>query len=57
MTDVKKKKRLIRLICKCKGEGYDESKEVNVDTNIKIDDVQLVIKSVLNVDVEIRLEE
>ena len=41
------KKRLIRLICRVKGEKvYDEEKEVG-DIQIKLEDVELVIKEVL----------
>ena len=41
------KKRLIRLICRVKGEKvYDEEKEVG-DIQIKLEDAELVIKEVL----------
>ena len=41
------KKRLIRLICRVKGEKvYDEKKEVG-DIQIKLEDADLVIKEVL----------
>ena len=47
--DKDKKKRLIRLICRIKGEKvYDEKKEVSgVSMNIKLEDVDLVINEVL----------
>lgn len=54
--DLKKKKRLIRLICKCKGEKYDETKEVNEDTEIDVKDIELVVRAVLNVNVDIKME-
>ena len=45
--DKDKKKRLIRLICRVKGEKvYDEEKEVG-DMQIKLEDVDLVINEVL----------
>ena len=45
--DKDKKKRLIRLICRVKGEKvYDEEKEVG-DIQIKLEDADLVIKEVL----------
>ena len=44
-----KKKRLIHLICRVKGEKvYDEKKEVSgASVNIKLEDVDLVINEVL----------
>ena len=48
-----KKKRLIRLICRVKGEKvYDEEKEVG-DSYIKLEDAELVINEVLG---EIKVE-
>ena len=48
-----KKKRLIRLICRVKGEKvYDEEKEIG-DTYIKLEDAELVIEKVLG---KIRVE-
>ena len=45
--DKEKKKRLIRLICRVKGEKvYDEEKEAG-DIQIKLKDAELVIKEVL----------
>ena len=45
--DKDKKKRLIHLICRVKGEVvYDEEKEVG-DIQIKLEDAELVIKEVL----------
>ena len=45
--DKDKKKKLIRLICRVKGEMvYDEEKEVG-DINIKLEDADLVINEVL----------
>ena len=51
--DKEKKKKLIRLICRVKGEKvYDEEKEVG-DTYIKLEDAELVINEVLG---KIRVE-
>ena len=45
--DKEKKKRLIHLICRVKGEKvYDETKEIG-DTHIKLEDAELVINEVL----------
>tara|TARA_B100000287_G_scaffold410604_1_gene439227 strand:- start:231 stop:572 length:342 start_codon:yes stop_codon:yes gene_type:complete len=45
--DDEKKKKLIRLICRVKGEKvYDEEKEVG-EVEIKLEDAELVIKEVL----------
>ena len=46
--DKEKKKRLIRLICRVKGEekAYDETKEVG-DIQLKLDDVDMVINKVI----------
>ena len=48
--DKEKKKRLIRLICRVKGEetAYDETKEVYPgDIQLKLDDVDMVISKVV----------
>ena len=45
--DKDKKKRLIRLICRVKGEEvYDETKEVG-DIQLRLDDVDMVINKVI----------
>ena len=45
--DKNKKKRLIRLICRVKGEKvYDEEKEVG-EIDIKLEDAELVVNEVL----------
>ena len=47
-----KKKKLIHLICRVKGEKvYDEKKEVG-DIQIKLEDAELVINEILNIKVE-----
>ena len=46
--DNKKKKKLIHLICRVKGEKvYDDKKETLEDTEIKIEDVDMVINEIL----------
>jgi hypothetical protein len=55
-----KKKKLIRLICKIKGQDYDESKPVS-DYKINVDDISMVVKKVANFDlnehIKIRVRE
>jgi len=47
LEDKEKKKRLIRLICRVKGEKiYDETKEVEA-IQIKMEDIELVVNEVL----------
>ena len=47
VLDKDKKKRLIRLICRVKGEKvYDEQKEVG-EVDIKLEDAELVVNEVL----------
>ena len=51
--DKKKKKRFITLLCKVKGyDKYKETKEVK-DYQITIEDVELVLKEVLNVNIKV----
>ena len=46
--DKNKKKRLIRLICRVKGEKvYDEQKEVG-EVDIKLEDAELVVNEILS---------
>lgn len=54
IKDVEKKKRLIRLICKVKGEKYEESKEVHENIKIKVDDVKLVVKTILDIELKVK---
>jgi hypothetical protein len=45
--DNDKKKKLIHLICRIKGEKvYDDYTEIN-DVNVKIEDVELVVESII----------
>lgn len=50
-----KRKKLIKLICKVKGEKYDSEKEVK-DFDIAIEDVKLVVRTVANIDLDLRNE-
>jgi NACalpha-BTF3-like transcription factor len=50
--NLEKKKRLIQLICKIKGEKFDETKEVK-NIQIKVEDVSLVMKEILGIDLNI----
>jgi hypothetical protein len=50
------RKRLIRLICKVKGETYEEEKMVS-NMKISVDDIRMVIKAITDVDVDIKFEE
>jgi len=53
----KKRKRLIKLICKVKGQTYEEEKMAGM-MNISVDDVRMVVKKVLNIDLDVKkLEE
>lgn len=49
-----KKRRLIRLICKVKNEKYDESKELRDDIKIKAEDIQLIIKATLGIEIDVK---
>jgi predicted nucleic-acid-binding Zn-ribbon protein len=53
--DEKKKKRFITIWCKVK--GYDETKETKEVKDVKIttEDVEMVIKEVLGIDVKVRI--
>lgn len=48
-----KRKRLIKLICKVKGKTFEEEKQAK-EFNVSIDDIKMVVKTVANVDLEIR---
>lgn len=51
-----KKKRLIKVICKVKGQTYEEEKEVG-NYEITVDDIKMVIDAVSNIDLDVKLEE
>ena len=52
--DPEKKKRFIRLVCKVKGiETYSGQKTIKDKIEITADDIKLVIKEVLNVDLTV----
>ena len=49
-----KKKRFIKLICKVKGiETYSGQKTIRDDINVSAEDVELVIKEVLGIDLTV----
>jgi hypothetical protein len=55
LKDKKKKKRFITLLCKVKGyDNYKEKKEVR-DYTITIEDVELVLKEALNLNIRVEL--
>ena len=48
------KKRFIRLVCKVKGiETYSGQKTVRDDINVTVEDVELVVKEVLGIDLTV----
>ena len=51
-----KRKRLIKLICKVQGKEYNEEKEIG-DYKITVGDVRMTVKSVSNIDLDLKLEE
>ena len=51
--DKKKRRKLIKLVCKVRGIEYDAQKEIK-DFKITIDDVKLVVKAVANIDLKIK---
>lgn len=53
--DANKKKRLIKLICKVKGQTYEQEKEVG-DMNVSVDDIKMVVKKVLDIDLDVKME-
>lgn len=52
-----KKKRLIKLICKVKGQTYEQEKEVGDMEEISVDDIRMVVKAVSNIDLDVKMEE
>ena len=54
--DRDRKKRLVKLVCKVKGERYEEEKEMK-DFDVSIADIRMVVKAVTNIDLDLRLEE
>lgn len=53
MRGNEKKKKVIRLICKVKGEVFDESKEIK-DIKVKVDDIKLVVKTISGIELNIK---
>ena len=50
----KKKKKVIKLLCKIKNEKFDESKNYK-DIKLTIKDVQLLAKEVLGIDLKVKV--
>tara|TARA_Y100000004_G_C8791286_1_gene359356 strand:+ start:341 stop:664 length:324 start_codon:yes stop_codon:yes gene_type:complete len=52
--DPEDKKRFIRLVCKVKGiETYSGQKTIRDDINVTVEDVELVVKEVLGIDLTV----
>ena len=52
--DSEKKKRFVRLVCKIKGiETYSGQKTIRDDIKVETEDVELVIKEVLGIDLTV----
>ena len=52
--DPEKKKRFIKLVCKVKGEEtYSGQKTIRDDIEISVEDVELVLKEVLGIDLTV----
>ncbi len=51
-----KKKRLIKLICKVKGQEYTEEKEIS-SFPVTVGDIRMVVKAVANIDLDLKLKE
>src|SRR5208282_6431251 len=49
----KKRKRLIKLICRVKGQEYDEERTYR-NFNITVGDIKAVVKAVSNIDLKIK---
>ena len=49
----KKRKRLIKLICKVKNKPFEESKYVTKNATISINDIKMVVKAVSGVELKI----
>lgn len=50
----KKKKKVIRMLCKIKGKKFDESKDYK-DIKLTVKDVQLLAKEVLGIELNIQI--
>lgn len=55
-SSLDKQKRLIKLVCKVKGQNYDETKEVK-DFPVTVGDIRMVVKAVADIDLALKLEE
>ena len=50
-----KKKKLIKLLCRIKGEKYDEEK-YSKDAKVTVDDIKLILKTVNNIYLDLKRE-
>lgn len=51
-----KQKRLIKLVCKVKGQEYDEEKEVR-DFKVTVGDIRMIVNAISDIDLQLKLEE
>lgn len=49
----KKRRRLIKLICRIKGQDYEEER-THADFNVTVGDIRMVVKAVKNIDLEVK---
>ena len=52
----KQRKRLIKLICKIKGEEFNEEKKAG-NYKVTVGDIRMVMERVANIDLDLKLEE
>ncbi len=52
----KKRKRLIKLICKVKGTTYEEEKQAGTTNTISVDDIKMVVKAISNIDLDVNVK-
>jgi hypothetical protein len=53
--DKNKRKKLIKLICRVKGQEYSEEKKPG-DFKLTVEDIKVVVKAVANIDLDVKLE-
>jgi hypothetical protein len=52
----KKRKKLIKLVCKIKGQTYEEEKEAG-DMKVSVEDIKMVVNAMRGIDLDVKLEE
>lgn len=55
-SSLDKHRRLIKLVCKVKGQKYEKEKEIK-DFPVTVGDIRMIIKAVANIDLDFKLEE